>query len=133
MRVWDALGGLGSARSLKSTGTLRAVRAVRAVSLSRSASSVGSAFAELAALLLRGYQLALSPLFAALGSQCRFEPSCSQYMIDAVRARGVIVGVGLGLWRLARCNPFSRGGYDPAPSSLPATRPSDQDVSRETL
>lgn len=92
-------------------------------------------------LLLRGYQVALSPLFAALGSGCRFEPSCSQYMIDAVRSRGAVVGVGLGVWRLARCNPLNQGGYDPAPT-LPApkvhaptagrTEPS-QDVSRETI
>lgn len=67
--------------------------------------------------LLQGYQMLLSPMFAALGSQCRFEPTCSQYMIDAVRARGALVGVSLGLWRIVRCNPFNRGGYDPAPSS----------------
>lgn len=67
--------------------------------------------------LLRGYQLLLSPLFAAFGSQCRFEPSCSQYMIDAVELRGPIVGLALGVWRLLRCNPFNAGGYDPAPSS----------------
>ena len=76
-------------------------------------------------LLLRGYQAVLSPLFVAMGSQCRFEPSCSQYMIDAVRSRGTLVGMGLGIWRLARCNPFNQGGYDPVPLS--------QDVSRETI
>ncbi len=68
-------------------------------------------------LLLRGYQLALSPFFAALGSQCRFEPSCSQYMIDAVESRGPLVGTALGVWRILRCNPFNSGGYDPAPSA----------------
>ena len=66
-------------------------------------------------VLLLGYQRVLSPLMSAMGSQCRFEPSCSQYMIDAVRARGAAVGIGLGLWRLARCNPLNAGGYDPAP------------------
>ena len=81
-----------------------------------------------ALLLLAGYQRTLSPLFSAFGSQCRFEPSCSQYMIDAVRARGAIVGVALGLWRLLRCNPLNRGGYDPAPA-----RTTGQDVSRETI
>ena len=80
-------------------------------------------------LLLAGYQRTLSPLLAAFGSQCRFEPSCSQYMIDAVRARGAIVGVALGLWRLLRCNPLNRGGYDPAPAKHAAA----QDVSRETI
>ena len=83
----------------------------------RSAAHALKLFVDQATLaLLRGYQIALSPLFAALGSQCRFEPSCSQYMIDAVRSRGAIVGLALGLWRLARCNPLNRGGYDPAPT-----------------
>ena len=85
--------------------------------------------ARLVVWMLRGYQLALSPIFTALGSRCCFEPSCSQYMIDAVRTRGVLVGGGLGLWRLVRCNPFSRGGYDPAPAKQGAVR----DVSRETI
>jgi len=60
--------------------------------------------------LLRCYQLLISPL---LPPACRFQPSCSQYMIDAVRKRGPIRGVLKGLWRLLRCNPFCRGGYDP--------------------
>ncbi|MDE2893098.1 MAG: membrane protein insertion efficiency factor YidD [Chloroflexota bacterium] len=92
--------------------------------MSRSAS-------RLAILLLRGYQAVLSPVFAGLGSQCRFEPSCSQYMIDAVQARGAVVGVGLGIWRVLRCNPFNRGGYDPAPTVEEASH--GQDVSRETI
>ncbi|MCY3569862.1 MAG: membrane protein insertion efficiency factor YidD [Chloroflexi bacterium] len=83
--------------------------------------------------LLHVYQLALSPFAASLGSQCRFEPSCSQYMIDAVRARGALIGVSLGLWRLLRCNPLSRGGYDPAPSPAEGASDQDQDVSRETI
>jgi hypothetical protein len=94
-------------------------------------------------LLVVGYQKLLSPLFAAMGSQCRFEPSCSQYMIDAVRAKGAVVGVALGLWRLFRCNPVNRGGYDPAPAPRrPIHRDlthgdlaevPGQDVSRETI
>jgi len=100
--------------------------------LSRSGvGSIGQQADRLLTLLLRGYQQALSPLFAAMGSQCRFEPSCSQYMINAVQSRGAVVGVGLGLWRLARCNPFNRGGYDPVPNSRGAMQ--DQDVSRETI
>jgi len=86
---------------------------------------------QLTILLLRGYQAVLSPLFAALGSECRFEPSCSQYMIDAVRSRGAVVGMGLGLWRLLRCNPFNPGGYEPAPVRREASH--GQDVSRETI
>ena len=60
--------------------------------------------------LLRGYQIALSPL---LGVRCRFDPSCSQYFVEAVRKYGALRGVIKGLWRLARCHPFHRGGYDP--------------------
>ena len=86
-----------------------------------------------ALLFLLGYQRTLSPLFAAFGSQCRFEPSCSQYMIDAVRARGAIVGVALGLWRLLRCNPLNPGGYDPAPAQRAVGHTTGQDVSRETI
>ncbi len=62
---------------------------------------------------LRGYQTWLSPLFAALGARCRFEPSCSQYAVDAVQARGPLRGLALAVWRLLRCNPFNAGGYDP--------------------
>lgn len=71
---------------------------------------------------LRGYQAWLSPLFAALGACCRFEPSCSQYAVDAVQARGPLRGLGLAVWRLLRCNPFNAGGYDPAPEQQ-AERP----------
>ena len=46
---------------------------------------------------------------------CRFTPTCSEYMIQAIRLRGPFVGMALGLWRILRCNPFSRGGYDPVP------------------
>jgi putative membrane protein insertion efficiency factor len=45
---------------------------------------------------------------------CRYIPSCSEYAIGAIRSRGPIVGVALAAWRILRCNPFSRGGYDPA-------------------
>ena len=86
---------------------------------------IGQVVNWLVVFVLEGYQKLVSPFFGAMGSQCRFEPSCSQYMIDAVRSRGALVGVGLGFWRLARCNPFNQGGYDPAPPS--------QDVSRETI
>ena len=60
--------------------------------------------------LVRGYQKGLSPL---RGPRCRFYPSCSQYMIEAIRTRGAIRGVLKGTWRVLRCNPFNPGGYDP--------------------
>lgn len=46
---------------------------------------------------------------------CRFTPSCSQYMLEALQRFG-LKGILLGSWRLLRCQPFSRGGYDPAPN-----------------
>lgn len=67
--------------------------------------------AEFLVLLVRVYQATLSPF---LGGQCRFVPTCSQYFIEAVRKRGALVGGFQGLWRILRCHPFSRGGYDPA-------------------
>lgn len=44
---------------------------------------------------------------------CKFEPSCSVYMIEAIQKYGAIRGTLKGLWRILRCNPWSRGGYDP--------------------
>ena len=61
-------------------------------------------------LLARLYQVTLSPL---VGGQCRFVPTCSSYFVEAVKKRGAVRGTLMGLWRITRCNPFSRGGYDP--------------------
>ena len=63
-------------------------------------------------LLLRGYKLLISPMFSG---SCRFIPSCSDYMAEAVRRHGVLPGVWLGLKRLARCHPFGSHGIDPVP------------------
>ena len=63
-------------------------------------------------LLVRAYQVVLSPLFAGC---CRFEPSCSNYMIEALRIHGVVKGLYLGVMRLLRCHPFGKSGYDPVP------------------
>ena len=49
---------------------------------------------------------------------CRFQPTCSAYAIEALRRYGLIVGFALALWRLLRCNPLFRGGYDPVPEHL---------------
>ena len=98
----------------------------------RRAGRVGDVLRRLVLSMLRRYQRDLSPIAGALGAQCRFAPSCSQYMIDAVESRGVVAGLGLGLWRLVRCNPLHAGGYDPAPSG-PKRRSTGQDVSRETV
>ena len=61
---------------------------------------------------LKGYKLLISPL---LPSACRYRPTCSEYMMDAVERHGVLRGVWIGLKRLARCHPFHDGGYDPVP------------------
>jgi hypothetical protein len=64
--------------------------------------------------LVRGYQCTVGPLFCALfGPVCRFEPSCSQYFIQAVQKHGPWRGAVKGAWRVCRCNPFCQGGYDP--------------------
>jgi len=60
--------------------------------------------------LIKVYQVAISPLF---GPMCRFEPSCSQYAIDAFTKYGVFKGMYLAARRIARCHPFNPGGYDP--------------------
>ncbi|MDX1965809.1 MAG: membrane protein insertion efficiency factor YidD [Planctomycetaceae bacterium] len=61
-------------------------------------------------LTVRFYQLAISPW---LGQNCRFVPSCSAYMIEAVGKYGAVRGVLKGLARIGRCHPFHPGGYDP--------------------
>lgn len=71
-----------------------------------------SIVARLAVLMVRGYQVTLSPL---LPSACRYQPSCSAYMIEALERHGALRGVWLGARRILRCHPFARGGYDPVP------------------
>jgi uncharacterized protein len=62
--------------------------------------------------LHRAYKVLISPLFTG---SCRFQPSCADYMRDAVIAHGVVRGGWLGLRRLARCHPFGGHGIDPVP------------------
>jgi hypothetical protein len=62
--------------------------------------------------LIHGYQYLISPLSPPT---CRFIPSCSHYACDAVTKHGVFKGSWLSIKRLARCNPWHPGGYDPAP------------------
>ena len=63
-------------------------------------------------LFVRGYQVVLSPLF---GDCCRFTPSCSNYMIEALTVHGALKGSLIGIWRILRCHPFGRHGSDPVP------------------
>lgn len=63
--------------------------------------------------LLKIYKKTLSPVFTSLGINCKYYPTCSEYMGQAINKYGVIKGVFLGIKRILRCNPFSKGGYDP--------------------
>ena len=54
---------------------------------------------------------------------CRFTPSCSAYAIEAFQKRGFFIGLILTVWRILRCNPFSKGGYDPVPERGLRNRP----------
>ena len=60
--------------------------------------------------VLRFYKRFMSPM---LPRACRFYPSCSEYMMDAVRVKGPVRGILKGIYRIIRCNPFNPGGYDP--------------------
>lgn len=60
--------------------------------------------------LIRLYQKVLSPLFPP---SCRFVPTCSEYSYQALKKYGAIKGAALSVWRILRCNPFNKGGYDP--------------------
>ncbi len=66
---------------------------------------------------VRLYQWLLSPL---LGSNCRYQPTCSHYMIQAIEEWGVIRGGWMGLRRIGRCHPWGSSGYDPVPKRKPA-------------
>tara|TARA_A100001015_G_scaffold3928_1_gene5186 strand:- start:4465 stop:4689 length:225 start_codon:yes stop_codon:yes gene_type:complete len=62
--------------------------------------------------IFRGYQLLISPLFPP---SCRFQPTCSQYGIEALKKHGVIKGMSLTIKRIAKCHPWGGKGYDPVP------------------
>ena len=66
--------------------------------------------------LIRFYQRSVSP---ALGARCRYQPTCSQYMYEAVEGYGPARGTWMGLRRIGRCHPGRAGGYDPVPDREP--------------
>lgn len=77
-------------------------------------------FRSIACFPIRIYQWTLSPLKNALlgpGSGCRYDPTCSNYMIEAIQSHGVFIGIWLGMKRLLRCHPWGGQGWDPVPPS----------------
>jgi hypothetical protein len=68
--------------------------------------------AKLLILLIRAYQLILGPF---LGGNCRFQPTCSTYAIQAIAEHGAVRGTGLAVRRLSRCHPWGSAGFDPVP------------------
>ena len=63
--------------------------------------------------LIKTYQMTLSPRFSH--GSCRYTPTCSQYALEANDIHGIFKGCLLAAWRILRCNPFSKGGWDPVP------------------
>jgi putative membrane protein insertion efficiency factor len=72
---------------------------------------------NLAIAMLLAYRKLISPLY---GEVCRYYPSCSLYALRAIQYHGALWGIGLGLVRIVRCNPFARGGIDDPPERLRA-------------
>lgn len=68
--------------------------------------------ALLVLLLIRGYKTIISPFFP---NTCRFYPTCSEYMTEAIQSHGVLRGGWMGLKRIGRCHPLHPGGFDPVP------------------
>ncbi len=68
-------------------------------------------FGQILSGVVRIYQMTLGTVF---GGRCRYYPSCSEYSCQSLQKHGAIKGLARSAWRLLRCNPWSRGGYDPA-------------------
>lgn len=77
---------------------------------------ISRALKKLFILPIRFYQLFLSPM---LGSNCRFQPTCSSYMIQAIEEWGIFKGGWLGLKRIFKCHPWGSHGHDPVPKKEP--------------
>ena len=72
-------------------------------------------------LPVRVYRRFLSPLKPQ--GCCRYTPTCSAYALEAVEEWGILIGTVLALWRILRCNPFGKGGYDPVPKRKHHSQP----------
>jgi hypothetical protein len=76
--------------------------------------------------LLAFYRRWLSPALHSLTpGGCKYLPTCSEYATQAIAMHGPLRGTALALWRLLRCNPFARGGYDPVPKAFSRQNPRD--------
>jgi putative membrane protein insertion efficiency factor len=73
---------------------------------------LGRLLSKLFILLIRFYQLSISPM---LGQNCRYDPTCSQYAIEALKKYGVFKGGWLGIKRISSCHPWGGHGHDPVP------------------
>ena len=78
--------------------------------MKRAGESLHAALIAVFLLPLRAYRSLISPL---LGPRCRYYPTCSAYAEEAIRELGIVRGTIVAAWRLLRCNPYSRGGFDP--------------------
>ena len=63
--------------------------------------------------IIEWYQKHISVWFQSQNIRCKFYPTCSEYTKQAIEKYGILKGIALGMWRILRCNPFSKGGYDP--------------------
>ncbi len=78
----------------------------------RSINAIKKFFTKFFCLLIRAYQICISPLH---GPSCRFTPTCSAYALEAIQKYGPGKGLLLSIKRVLKCNPFHEGGYDPVP------------------
>lgn len=79
--------------------------------------------------LIRGYQIAVSPM---LGARCRFAPSCSHYTAEAISIHGATKGLWLGAKRILKCHPWGASGFDPVPPPAPRIPAPHIPMSRST-
>ena len=70
-------------------------------------------FKKISIFLIKGYKKFISPVFEHFGVKCKYYPTCSEYTGQAIKKHGALKGSFMGAKRILKCNPFSKGGYDP--------------------